>query len=78
MKLKPGKEYDLSDVSITTDNKMLLTDLLTLYVYTDCKYYETEITFSVSLFGVAVIPGTPELLLPFLAKILYNSSTPKV
>ncbi|VDI01421.1 Hypothetical predicted protein [Mytilus galloprovincialis] len=53
LKLKPGKEYDLSDVSITTDNKMLLTDLLTLYVYTDCKYYEQRLHFP----AVVTLPG---------------------
>ncbi|XP_052073707.1 E3 ubiquitin-protein ligase TRIM71-like [Mytilus californianus] len=62
LKLKTGITYVLRDLAITDDNKLLLTNHSLsdpkLYVYRDCKDYETEITFSAALFGVAVIPGT--------------------
>ncbi|VDI01422.1 Hypothetical predicted protein [Mytilus galloprovincialis] len=62
LKLKTGITYVLRDLAITDDDKLLLTNHLSsdpiLYVYRDCKDYETEIIFSAALFGVAVIPGT--------------------
>ncbi|XP_063419194.1 uncharacterized protein LOC134702015 [Mytilus trossulus] len=49
-------------VSVTDDNKLLITNRESsdpkLYVYRDCKDYETEIAFSSGPFCVAVIPGT--------------------
>ncbi|XP_063448458.1 uncharacterized protein LOC134727989 [Mytilus trossulus] len=49
-------------VSVTDDNKLLITNIefsdTKVYVYRDCKDYETEIAFSSAPHGVAVIPGT--------------------
>ncbi|CAC5369293.1 unnamed protein product [Mytilus coruscus] len=62
LKLQTGVKYIFRDVSITDDNKLLLTNHSSsdpkLYVYKDREDYETEITFSAAPFGVAVIPGT--------------------
>ncbi|XP_063448473.1 uncharacterized protein LOC134728003 [Mytilus trossulus] len=62
VQLKTGEKYVLRDVSITHDNKLLLINNSStyskLYVYRDCKEYETEITFSSTPCCVAVIPGT--------------------
>ncbi|XP_063448468.1 E3 ubiquitin-protein ligase TRIM71-like [Mytilus trossulus] len=62
VKLKTKVNYALRSVSITNDNKLLLTNPssaeLKVYVYRDCKDYETEITMSSRPFDVAVIPGT--------------------
>ncbi|CAG2201937.1 unnamed protein product [Mytilus edulis] len=52
----------LFSVSVTDNNKLLITNIESsdpkLYVYRDCKDYETEITFSSAPHCVAVIPGT--------------------
>ncbi|XP_063448460.1 uncharacterized protein LOC134727991 [Mytilus trossulus] len=49
-------------VSVTDNNKLLITNTASsdtkLYVYRDCKDYETEIAFSSEPHGVVVIPGT--------------------
>ncbi|XP_063448491.1 uncharacterized protein LOC134728022 [Mytilus trossulus] len=62
LKLKIGETYALQDVTVTNDNKLLITNAASsdtkLYVYRDCKDYETEITFSSAPHCVAVIPGT--------------------
>lgn len=61
LQLNTGNTYILYDICVTYDNKLLLINYSNsdpkLYVYKDCKDYETEITFSCSPFGVAVIPG---------------------
>ncbi|XP_063419158.1 uncharacterized protein LOC134701969 [Mytilus trossulus] len=52
----------LFSVSVTDNNKLLITTAASsdtkIYVYRDCKDYETEIRFSSTPFCVAVIPGT--------------------
>ncbi|VDI38426.1 Hypothetical predicted protein [Mytilus galloprovincialis] len=57
VKLKAG--CDSFELAITVDNKLLLTSFKPkLYVYRDCKDYETEIILSSPSYGVVVIPGT--------------------
>ncbi|CAC5369290.1 unnamed protein product [Mytilus coruscus] len=62
LKLKTGVKYDLRNLSITKDNILLLIDdsqsSQTLYVYRDCKYYETKIKFASSPYRADVISGT--------------------
>ncbi|XP_063419192.1 uncharacterized protein LOC134702012 [Mytilus trossulus] len=62
LKLEIGETYALRDVTVTNDNKLLITNTSSfypkLYVYRDCEDYETEIRFSSEPHGVAVIPGT--------------------
>ncbi|CAG2186173.1 unnamed protein product [Mytilus edulis] len=58
LKLKAG--LNIYDLSITDNNKLLLTGWSDskLYVYRDCNIYETEIILSSNPYGVVVIPGT--------------------
>lgn len=62
VKLKTGLDYVLRFVSVTNDNKLLLTNNSysesKLYFYRDCNDYETEIIFPSRPYYVAVIPGT--------------------
>ncbi|VDI11776.1 Hypothetical predicted protein [Mytilus galloprovincialis] len=59
VKLKAGLD-SLNDLAITVDNTLLMTNRTSfkLYVYRDCKDYETEIILSSNPYGVVVIPGT--------------------
>ncbi|XP_063448489.1 E3 ubiquitin-protein ligase TRIM71-like [Mytilus trossulus] len=62
LKLKICEKYAFRDVSVTDNNKLLMTNAASsghkLYVYRDCKDYETEIAFSSAPYCVDVIPGT--------------------
>ncbi|XP_052075078.1 uncharacterized protein LOC127712600 [Mytilus californianus] len=62
LQLKTENHYNLIDICVTGDNKLLLANYSSLdpklYVYRDYKDYETEITFSDDPFDVDVIPGT--------------------
>ncbi|XP_063448482.1 E3 ubiquitin-protein ligase TRIM71-like [Mytilus trossulus] len=81
VQLKTGEKYVLWDVSITHDNKLLLINKSStyskLYVYRDCKDYETEITFSSAPVFVAVIPGTDRavITLPNEGSIQFINTT---
>ncbi|XP_063397047.1 uncharacterized protein LOC134681374 [Mytilus trossulus] len=59
LNLKPDATFNFVDVSITEDNKLLLTNYTglcpKLYFYRECKEYEGEITFTSDPRGVAVI-----------------------
>ncbi|CAG2235971.1 unnamed protein product [Mytilus edulis] len=61
VKLKAGLDC-LNDLAITVDNKLLLTNRALfdpkLYVYRDCKDYDTEIILSSKPYGVVVLHGT--------------------
>ncbi|CAC5425497.1 unnamed protein product [Mytilus coruscus] len=58
--LKSGVKYELYGVAVTRDNKLLLSNYHyynpKLFVYRNCKDFETEIKFSSRPCGVAVIP----------------------
>ncbi|CAC5421086.1 unnamed protein product [Mytilus coruscus] len=60
--LKSGVKYELYGVAVTRDNKLLLSNYQyqhpKLFVYRDCKDFQTEIRFSSRPCGVAVIPET--------------------
>ncbi|XP_063448467.1 E3 ubiquitin-protein ligase TRIM71-like [Mytilus trossulus] len=62
LKLNTDVVNTLISVSVTDNNKLLITNRASsdpkLYVYRDCKDYETDITFSSEPHSVAVIPGT--------------------
>lgn len=62
VKLKFELKYELNDAVVTSDNTLLLTDYSSLnprlYAYKGCKDYDTEITFSVAPYGVALISDT--------------------
>ncbi|XP_063419193.1 uncharacterized protein LOC134702014 [Mytilus trossulus] len=81
LKLKICEEYAFRDVSVTDDNKLLFTNAASsdpkLYVYRDCKDYETEIVFSSAPHRVAVIPGTDRavITLPYDKSIQFINTT---
>ncbi|XP_063448478.1 E3 ubiquitin-protein ligase TRIM71-like [Mytilus trossulus] len=62
LKLNTDVVNTLISVSVTDNNKLLITNRASsdpkLYVYRDCKDYETDITFSSTPYCVVVIPGT--------------------
>ncbi|XP_071178457.1 E3 ubiquitin-protein ligase TRIM71-like [Mytilus edulis] len=76
VKLKAGL-VSLTDLAITVDNKLLLTNWSSsdpkLYVYRDCKDYETEIILSSPPFGVVVLHGKDRAVvtLPFEESIQF-------
>ncbi|CAC5369291.1 unnamed protein product [Mytilus coruscus] len=62
LKPKIWNHFSLTDVSITVDNKLIFSYYTSLdpklYIFSDFQDNETEITFSSSPFGCAVMPGT--------------------
>ncbi|XP_063448463.1 uncharacterized protein LOC134727994 [Mytilus trossulus] len=81
LKLNTNVVKRLICVSVSNNNKLLITDILSsdhkLYVYRDCKDYETEITFSSEPCCVAVIPGTDRAVvtLPIEGSIQFIKTT---
>jgi hypothetical protein len=62
IKLKPGVQYDLIDMAVTSDNKLLLCNRESshskVYIYKDYKTYEDEISFTSQPYGITVVPCT--------------------
>ena len=62
IKLKPGELYDLIDMAVTSDNKLLLCNRESsrpkVYIYKDYKTYEDELSFTSSPFCITVVPCT--------------------
>jgi hypothetical protein len=62
IKLKPGELYDLIDMAVTTDNKLLLCNIQPshhkVYIYKDYKTYEDEISFTSPPWCITVVPCT--------------------
>jgi DNA-binding beta-propeller fold protein YncE len=62
IKLKPGEQYWLSDMAVTSDNKLLLCNRASshhkVYIYKDYKTYEDEISFTSQPECIAVVPCT--------------------
>ena len=60
--LKHGERYDLIDMAVTSDNKLLLCnyddDDQKVYIYKDYKTYEDEISFTSPPYGITVVPCT--------------------
>jgi hypothetical protein len=56
--LKRGKQYDLIDMAVTSDNKLLLCDSShkKVYIYKDYKTYEDEISFTSEPYCITVVP----------------------
>ncbi|CAC5366305.1 unnamed protein product [Mytilus coruscus] len=58
--LKIVEHYNLTDIAVTNDNKLLLCNFWSkqthLYMYSFCDQYETEFVFSSRPFGVAILP----------------------
>jgi hypothetical protein len=62
VKLKRGELYDLIDIAVTSDNKLLLcnfeSDHRKVYIYKDYKTYEDEISFTCQPSSITVVPCT--------------------
>jgi hypothetical protein len=58
--LKHGEQYNLIDIAITSDNKLLLCNYTSshVYIYKDYKTYEDEISFTSQPWGITVVPCT--------------------
>ena len=60
VKLKRGVHHYLTDMAVTSDNKLLLCNYLSsrVYIYKDYKTYEDEISFTSPPFCITVVPCT--------------------
>jgi hypothetical protein len=62
IKLKPGELYNLTDMAVTSDNKLLLCNRAPshkkVYIYKDYKTYEDEISFTSEPRCITVVPCT--------------------
>jgi hypothetical protein len=58
--LKHGKHYDLTDMAVTSDNKLLVCNNLSshVYIYKDYKTYADKISFTSQPFCITVVPCT--------------------
>jgi hypothetical protein len=58
--LTPGVHYILTDMAVTSDNKLLLCDCSDkkVYIYKDYKTYEDEISFTSRPWCITVVPCT--------------------
>ena len=62
IKLKPGEQYNLIDMAVTSDNKLLLCNDASshhkVYIYKDYKTYEDEISFTSLPCCISAVPCT--------------------
>jgi hypothetical protein len=62
VRLKRGERYELTDMAVTSDNKLLLCNYMLshqkVYIYKDYKTYEDEISFTCEPWGITVVPCT--------------------
>ena len=58
--LKHGEQYWLTDMAVTSDNKLLLCNHKPsrVYIYKDCKTYEDKISFTTEPCCITVVPCT--------------------
>jgi hypothetical protein len=81
IKLKPGEQYDLTDMAVTSDNKLLLCNVQSshqkVYIYKDYKTYEDEISFTSSPRCITVVPCTDKAVvgLPLETSIQFINTT---
>jgi hypothetical protein len=70
IKLKPGELYDLTDMAVTSDNKLLLCNRESshqkVYIYKDYKTYEDEISFNCRPYCITVVPCTDKAVVCLL------------
>ena len=66
--LTRGVHYNLSDMAVTSDNKLLLCNYYDnkVYIYKDYKTYEDEISFTSSPWGITVVPCTDKAVVTLL------------
>jgi hypothetical protein len=81
IKLKPGVQYDLIDMVVTSDNKLLLCNFHSshpkVYIYKDYKTYEDEISFTSEPECITVVPCTDKAVvtLPLEESIQFINTT---
>ena len=81
IKLKPGELYQLTDIAVTSDNKLLLCNCASshpkVYIYKDYKTYEDEISFTSLPYCITVVPCTDKAVvtLPRETSIQFINTT---
>jgi hypothetical protein len=81
--LKPDVQYRLTDMAVTSDNKLLLCNGYYLsshrkvYIYKDYKTYEDEISFTSGPWGITLVPCTDKAVvtLPLEDSIQFINTT---
>ena len=67
VKLKRGEHYRLTDMAVTSDNKLLLCNYLSshkkVYIYKDYKTYEDKISFTSEPYCITVVPCTDKAVI---------------
>jgi hypothetical protein len=62
-----GEHYRLTDMAITSDNKLLLCNYLSshkkVYIYKDYKTYEDKISFTSEPYCITVVPCTDKAVI---------------
>ena len=70
--LPPGELYDLMDMAVTSDNKLLLCNSELyhhkVYIYKDYKTYEDEISFTSRPWCITVVPCTDKAVVGLLGE----------
>jgi hypothetical protein len=81
IKLKPGELYMLTDMAVTSDNKLLLCNHESshskVYIYKDYKTYEDEISLTSRPRCITVVPCTDKAVvtLPWETSIQFINTT---
>jgi hypothetical protein len=81
VKLKRGERYYLTDIAVTSDNKLLLCNYNSshpkVYIYKDYKTYEDEISFTCRPCCITVVPCTDKAVvtLPIEGSIQFINTT---
>ena len=81
IKLKSGQRYDLSDMAVTSENKLLLCNRASshnkVYIYKDYKTYEDEISLTSPPYCITVVPCTNKAVvtLPYERSIQFINTT---
>jgi len=81
LNLRQGEGYDLTDIAVTSDNKLLLfnwdSSYQKVYIYKDCKTYEDEISFTGGACCITVVPCTDKTVvrLPMQDSIQFINTT---
>ena len=79
--LPPGERYDLIDIAVTSDNKLLLCNNLSSHpkvdIYKDYKTYEDEISLTSEPLCITVVPCTDKAVvtLPLELSIQFINTT---
>ena len=79
--LKHGESYCLTDITVTSDNKLLICNYHLrdpkLYIYRDYKTYEDEISLTFPPYGITVVPCTDKAVvtLPGVDSIQFINTT---